>query len=103
MAAGKKGKELEKLAPCTLAACYCSQLDATSSRQHVPKVAELWDNFQLIIVDCHLRLCSSINRPCCAQKSGRPEFRVRAQETLYTTAFLVHQVLQKIELLPTAV
>ncbi|MEW8547556.1 MAG: hypothetical protein AB2693_28955 [Candidatus Thiodiazotropha sp.] len=76
MAVGTKGKELAELAPCILAGCYCSQLAATSSRQHVPKVAELWDKLQLIIADCHLRLCSSINRPCCAQASSTPEFRV---------------------------
>ena len=47
MAVGEKGKQLAELAPCTFAACDSSQLAATSCREHVPKVAELWDNFKL--------------------------------------------------------
>ena len=49
MAVGEKGKQLAELAPCTYAACDRSQLAATSCREHVPKVAELWDNFKLFV------------------------------------------------------
>ena len=49
MAVGEKGKQLAELAPCTFAACDRSQLAATSCREHVPKVAELWDNFKLFV------------------------------------------------------
>ena len=46
MAVGEKGKQLAELAPCTFAACDRSQLAATSCREYVPKIAELWDNFK---------------------------------------------------------
>ena len=49
MAVGEKGKQLAELAPCTFAACDRSQLAATSCREHVPKVAEFWDNFELFV------------------------------------------------------
>ena len=54
MAVGEKGKQLAELAPCTFAACDRSQLAATSCREHVPKVAELWDNFKLFISNLNL-------------------------------------------------
>ena len=54
IAVGEKGKQLAELAPCTSAACDCSQLAATSCREHVPKVAELWDNFKLFISNLNL-------------------------------------------------
>ena len=49
MAVGEKGKQLAELAPCTFAACDHSQLAATSCREHVPKLAELWDNFKRFV------------------------------------------------------
>ena len=33
LAVGEKGKQLPELAPCTFAACDCSQLAATSCRE----------------------------------------------------------------------
>ena len=51
---GEKGKQLAELSPCTFAACDRSQLAATSCRQHVHKVAELWDNFKLFVSNLNL-------------------------------------------------
>ena len=54
MAVSEKGKQLAELAPCTFAACDRSQLAATSCREHVPKVAEFWDNFKLFVSNLNL-------------------------------------------------
>ena len=43
---GEKVQQLMELAPCTFAACDHSQLAVTSCREHVTKVAKLWDNFK---------------------------------------------------------
>ena len=53
-AVGEKGKQLAELAPCTFAVCDRSQLTATFCREHVPKVAELWDNFKLFVSKLNL-------------------------------------------------
>ena len=49
----RRGSNL-RLAPCTFAACDRSQLAATSCREHVPKVAELWGNFKLFVSNLNL-------------------------------------------------
>ena len=51
---GEKGKQLPELAPCAFAACDCSLLAATSCREHIPKVAELRDNFKLFVPNLNL-------------------------------------------------
>ena len=63
MAVGEKGKQLAELARCTFAACDRSHLAATSCREHVPKVAELWDNFKLFVSNLNLWNFSFINSP----------------------------------------
>ena len=79
MAVGEKGKQLAELAPCTFAACDRSQLAATSCREHVPKVAEFWDNFKLFVSNLNLWNFSFISSPSSPEASGAPEHRVRAQ------------------------
>ena len=93
VAVGEKGKQLAELAPCTFAACDRSQLAATSCREHVPKVAELWDNFKLFVSYLNLWNFSFINSPSSPKASGAPELRVRAQGSLNATAFLMHPAL----------
>ena len=92
-AVGEKGKQLAELAPCTFAACDRSQLAATSCREHVPKVAELWDNFKIFVSNLNLWNFSFINSPSSPKASGAPELRVRAQGSLNATAFLMHPAL----------
>ena len=96
MAVGEKGKQLAELAPCTFAACDCSQLAATSCREHVPKVAELWDDFKLFVSNLNLWNFSFINSPSSPKASGAPELRVRAQGFFNATAFLMHPALAAI-------
>ena len=75
MAVGEKGKQLAELAPCTFAACDRSQLTATSCREHVPKVAELWDNFKLFISNFNLWNFSFIDSLSSPKASGTPELK----------------------------
>ena len=93
MAVGEKGKQLAELAPCTFAACNRSQLAATSCREYVPKVAELWDNFKLFVSNLNLWNFSFIDSPSSPKASGAPELRVRVQGSLNATAFLMHPAL----------
>ena len=93
MVVGEKGKQLAELAPCTFAACDSSQLAATSCREHVPKVAELLDNFKLFVSNLNLWNFSFIDSLSSPKASGAPELRVRAQGSLNATAFLMHPAL----------
>ena len=93
MAVGEKGKQLAELAPCTFPVCDRSQLAATSCREHVPKVAELWDNFKLFVPNLNLWNFSFIYSPSSPKASGTHELRVRAQGSLNATAFLMHPAL----------
>ena len=93
MAVGEKGKQLTELALCTFAACDRTQLAATSCREHVPKVAELWDNFKLFVSNLNLWNFSFIDSLSSPKASGTPELRVRAQGSLNATAFLMHPAL----------
>ena len=68
-------------------------IPATSCRQHVPKVAEVWDNFKLFFSNLNLWNFSFINSPSSPKASGAPELRVRAQGSLNATAFLMHPAL----------
>ena len=90
MAVAEKGKQLAELPQCTFVACDCSQLAATSCRQHVPKVAELLDNFKLFVSNLNLSFIDSLSSP---KASGAPELRVSAQGSLNATAFLMHPAL----------
>ena len=65
---------------------------ATSCREHVPRVAELWDNFKLFVSSLNRWNFSFIN-PSSPKASGAPELRVRAQGSLNATAFLMHPAL----------
>ena len=75
------------------AQCDRSQLAATSCREHVPKVAELWDNFRLFVSNLSLWNFSFIDSQSSPKASGAPELRVRAQGSLNATAFLMHPAL----------
>ena len=97
IAVGEKGKQLAELAPCTFAACDRSQFAATSCREHVPKVAELWGNFKLFV--SNLWNFSFINSPSSPKALGAPELRVRAQGSLNATAFLMHQFSRNFQIL----
>ena len=66
------------------------QLIATSCREHVPKVAELRDKFNLFVFYLNLCIFSSIKSSSCPKASGAPELRVRGQGSLNATAFLMH-------------
>ena len=73
----EKGKQLPELAPCSFAACDCSQLTATPCREHVPKVAELWDNFKLFRSQSQPLRIVFINSPGSPKTSGTPELTLR--------------------------
>ena len=94
MAVGEKWKQLAEFAPCTFAACDRSQLAATSCREHVPKVAEFWDNFKLFVSNHNLWNFSFINSPSSPKASGTPELRVREKGPLMPLHFLCTQRLQ---------
>ena len=75
IAVGEKGEQFMELAPSTFAACYSSQIATTTSREHVPKIAKLWDSLKFFVINLHLFHCSTINMPCRTQASSAPEIR----------------------------
>ena len=65
----RKGRSWRSWWTClthSLAVCDHSQLAAIPSRKHVIEVAELWDNFKLVIPNHRFPHGSSINQPCIA-------------------------------------
>ena len=78
MAVGEKGKQLAELAPCTFAACDRSQLAATSCREHVPKVAELWDKFKLFVSNLN-----QVTKALCLYKNSDPKGLSAPASVLY--------------------
>ena len=87
MAVGEKGKQLAEFVPCTLAACdHSQQLAATSCREHVPKVAELWDSFSFSFpTSASETSLSSVARAV-------PRYRAHLN-SFNATAFLMHPAL----------
>ena len=71
----------------------CSVISATSYMEHVPEIAELWDNLKLFVSIPNLCIFSSINRPSCPKASRAPEIRVRAQRSLNAIACLMYPAL----------
>ena len=65
--------------------CVIAYAAATSSKEQIFKVAELWDNFKLFVSSLHLCIYS----PICLNALGVPELRVRALNH-NSTEFLMH-------------
>ena len=62
------------------------QLTATSRREHVTEIADIWDS-----INHQLLHCSSIKRPCRVQVVDAHEARVIVPWVLNVTACLVYQ------------